>query len=217
MLGGSESSDGTRPKDSRWFSVKLDRDNAGWAFVKGEPFRVIASLELLGVLMAVMLFFGSPRSDPAKLGTGHAFRAWQDLGAHGQLTISGITDNQGNPFVLDKMMTTSFPLSVILMELSVQLEKAALCLDLRWTPREQNVEADALTNEEFDEFRESNRIDVKMEDLEFEVIPTLMKEAAKLDKEIMLTKEERKRNKTEQMEAAKKVKITEKMRWKEPW
>ena len=149
--------------------------------------------------------------------TGHADWGNADPRTHARMTISGLTDNQGNPYVIDKMMTTTFPLSVILMELSVQLEAAGLCLDLRWVPREQNVEADALTNEEFGDFSEQNRIEVTMEDLDFKVIPVLMKEAAKLDKEIMVTKEDRKRNKLEKMEVAKKAKITDKLRWKEPW
>ena len=42
--------------EARWFSVRLNRRNAPWAFVKGEPFRVIASLELVAVLVAVMTF-----------------------------------------------------------------------------------------------------------------------------------------------------------------
>ena len=40
---------------ARWFSLKLDKHNAPWAFEKGEPFRTIASLELLGSLLGVML------------------------------------------------------------------------------------------------------------------------------------------------------------------
>ena len=164
-----------------------------------------------------MLFYSGTGSERHDSSTGHADWESADPRAHGRMTISGLTDNQGNPYVIDKMMTTAFPLSVILMELSVQLELANLCLDLHWVPREQNVEADALTNEEFQDFSEHNRIKVALDDLDFKVIPELMKEAAKLDKEIMVTKEERKRNKFEKMGVAKKAKITDKLRWKEPW
>ena len=37
--------------DARWFSVTLNRKNAPWAYLKGEPFKNIASLELSAVLV----------------------------------------------------------------------------------------------------------------------------------------------------------------------
>ena len=168
-------------------------------------------MELLAVLVAVMVF------KDERVSATPALESEKGSGIHGRMTLSGFTDNQGNPFVLDKMMTTAFPLSVILMELAVQLDLARLCLELGWVPREQNVEADALTNEEFEGFSEKNRIEVKMEELDFRVIPHLMEEAARLDKEIMATKEERKRNKEEQVRCIKKAKVNEKLRHREPW
>ena len=49
-------------------------------------------------------------------------------------------------------MSCKYPLSIVVMELSVQLRKYDLDLDLGWVPRAQNTEADALTNEEFSGF-----------------------------------------------------------------
>ena len=41
----------------RWFSVKLDRDSAGWDIREGRTLQSNSRLvELLGVLVAVMLF-----------------------------------------------------------------------------------------------------------------------------------------------------------------
>ena len=34
--------------EARWFFIKLDRTTSPWAFARGEPFRALASLELLG-------------------------------------------------------------------------------------------------------------------------------------------------------------------------
>ena len=41
--------------EARWFMLTLDRRSALWAFQKGEPFRTIASLEMLGSLLSLML------------------------------------------------------------------------------------------------------------------------------------------------------------------
>jgi hypothetical protein len=45
-------------EEARWFTVSLDRFSAHWAYRRGEPFRVIAVLELLGNLLAAKLFIG---------------------------------------------------------------------------------------------------------------------------------------------------------------
>ena len=41
--------------EAKWFYLKLDRLSAPWAFARGEPFRAIAALELLGALLGLML------------------------------------------------------------------------------------------------------------------------------------------------------------------
>ena len=43
---------------------------------------------------------------------------------------------------LNKMMITRFPINVILMEAATLLESRSQWLDLTWSPREKNVEAD---------------------------------------------------------------------------
>eukprot|EP00438_Fugacium_kawagutii_P016715 Skav227659 [mRNA] locus=scaffold58:564261:566969:- [translate_table: standard] len=56
VIGGWESYGGVRTDESRWFAIKLSRREIPWAYTKGDPFRAIASLELLAVLVSVMLF-----------------------------------------------------------------------------------------------------------------------------------------------------------------
>ena len=80
------------------------------------------------------------------------------FGRRGAMRISGTTDNLGNCYVLQRMMSCKFPLSIVVMELACQLERVGLELDLTWAPRNQNVEADALTNSEFQGFDEKKRI-----------------------------------------------------------
>ena len=192
-IGGWESFGGKGPGEARWFSVELNRKNAPWIFVKGEPFKVIASLELLAITVAVMVF-----SEGA---------VWK--GSAGRLVLTAYTDNQGNSYVLDKHMTTAFPLSIILMELSAQLQALEVDLDLQWVPREQNVAADALTNQEFQEFNPEKRVKVELEDLEFKILPVLMKRAAELDQEVVLKKTSK--------EKATHHDLSKKMRLTEPW
>ena len=61
------------------------------------------------------------------------------------LSGGGITDNNGNRYVVTRMLTTKWPLLAFLAELSLQLEHRGILLVVNWSPREQNTEADAFT------------------------------------------------------------------------
>ena len=124
-------------KQSKWFACSLDRSNAPWAFNRGEAFRTIASLEFLGALVGVMVLL--PENE-------------MDLNSVGMVTLTCGTDNQGNGYLLDKLLTTKYPLAVILMELSCQLGMRGASMRARWIPRLQNEEADALANGDYRHF-----------------------------------------------------------------
>ena len=172
VIGGWESFGGCPPSEARWFSVVLTKASAPWAFAKGEPFRTIAALELLGALFAFMVF-----KEGAAWLHGSAF-----------LCLSGFTDNQGNTFLLDRMMTSKYPLVVILIEMAEQLAAENVGLALRWVPRLQNEEADALTNECFDGFTSSLRVGTRLEDLKFIALDRLMGQVGELMAEIAARK-----------------------------
>jgi hypothetical protein len=193
VIGGWESYSGPIPARARWFSTRLDRKNSPWVFVKGEPFKVIASLELLAITVAIMVFL--PNAE------------WRE--AAGRLTLTAFTDNQANSYVLDKYMSTAFPLSIVLMELALHLQRAQVDLDLQWIPRDQNTEADALTNENFEGFDEARRIPVKMEELEFIILHKLMRVAEEIDSEIVLKRASK--EKSAHRDATKKMRLTQ------PW
>ena len=55
VIGGWRCAGASSTKEAAWFAVKLDSRNAPWAFSPGEPFRTIASLELLVVLVGLMV------------------------------------------------------------------------------------------------------------------------------------------------------------------
>ena len=159
-IGGWRSCGGSRTREAPWFAVRLNRRNAPWAFARGEAFRTVASLELLGALVGLMVLCPSfPSAD-----------------AVGTATLSCGTDNQGNSFLLDKCLTTKYPLGVVLMEVACQAALKGAVLRARWLPRLQNEEADALTNSDFSHFDPALRIDVDLETLPFVVMPALFAE-----------------------------------------
>ena len=157
-IGGWRCAGAATTKEARWFAVKLNRRNAPWAFSRGEAFRTIASLELLGVLVGVMVLMPEVKTSSECLGT---------------VSLTCGTDNQGNMFLMDKLLTTKYPLGVVLMELASQLGRRGATLRADWIPRLQNEEADALTNWDFRHFNPANMIDVDLGALKFNIMNEL--------------------------------------------
>ena len=90
------------------------------------------------------------------------------------MSVTAATDNKGNGFILDRLMSTKFPLYVVLMEVAAQLESSRVALSLAWRPRDENEEADALTNEVFAGFDPQLRVQVAWRDLKFQVLPRVL-------------------------------------------
>ena len=163
VIGAWECLGGTRPSSARWFALRLTRASAPWAFAKGEPFKVVAALELFGTLMAVKVFGDKwPKS------------------TRGMLKIGGSTDNGGNPHVLTRLMTSKFPLVVILAEIAAEMKANNWKLGLEWIPRGQNEEADDLTNWEFGRFSAEKRVEVDLQKVSWLLLERFMKEATDL-------------------------------------
>mgnify|MGYP000382374936 FL=1 len=79
---------------------------------------------------------------------------------------------------MDRMMTTKWPLVAFLAELSTQVEQRDMKLEMSWVPREQNAEADAITNGDVGWLCPANRIATVMEDLPFLVLKELLEKGA---------------------------------------
>ena len=202
VIGGWETWKRVEQKHARWFSFRLNRRSAAWAYLKGDPFRSIATLELIGVLAAVMVL--APDAEWSK--------------GDSLVTLTALTDNLGNAHVLKKFGSSKFPLSIVAMELASQLDRCGIDLDLQWVPRWQNQEADDLTNERFDDFDEANRIDVRFESLEFLVMSRLLDKAAELDEELRLRKTSKEAKQASMKAASEKTKVKKgQMRWQDPW
>ena len=155
-LGGWECRGGVPPSKARWFAIEVNKKNFPWVFRKGEPFRAIATLELLATLLCWIAF-----AEDAKR-------------RYSGVTFSGTTDNKGNSHVTARLMTSKFPWCVVLMELSARMSRQSKALDLRWLPREQNTEADNLSNMSVHQFDPARRIRVDLENMDFILLRELM-------------------------------------------
>ncbi len=99
-----------------WFSEKLQRSWAEWLFAKKDLKRIIAPLELLATLVAVRLWTGNN-------GTSKGV-CWVRAG----------TDNQSNTFAVSKMMSTKYPLTLLVSygafrDIAAEVMPAQLALD----------------------------------------------------------------------------------------
>eukprot|EP00435_Cladocopium_sp_Y103_P004894 s4940_g1.t1 len=152
----------------RWFSLKLTRDEVPFLFKPngGGSQWASTSAELLASLAALQAF------------------GWLDVGSQRRtvaLALCAGTDNLANDLLLNKRSTTKWPLLLVNMQLSSLLSKARLSLDLRRRPREENIEADQLTNEVFNSFSLPLRVDLKFGDLKLDLLMMLWHTKAQFD------------------------------------
>ena len=97
------------------------------------------------------------------------------------LSLCGGTDNQANDSLSTKRSTTKWLLMLINMQLSSALSKARLNLRLRWRPREENVEADQLTNESFEGFPPNLRVQLSFEEIDLRLVEELWETKLQFD------------------------------------
>ena len=139
-VGGFELLEDGRPlSQCRWFSEEITPSNAPWAFARqGLAQRCIGALELLTSLMLVVAF--GPQGPGASV------------------ILPGVTDNQGNSYIVARLFTRQHPSAAILMELAAQLRSRGIALDLEWRRRDLNQDADDLTEYRFDNFSSAHRV-----------------------------------------------------------
>ena len=104
---------------SLWFRCELTRTDWPWIFEKGDkPSLIISTLEALAVLISLKLFFGDePKQRRTKV---QVVPTW--------------SDNRGNGSALNKLMSTKFPSSAVVMELSCHLSRMAAKASVEWAP-----------------------------------------------------------------------------------
>ena len=96
-------------------------------FEKGDrPSLIISTLEALALVVALKIRFGQdPDPDETRV-----------------IVVPSITDNRGNGAVLNKLMSTKFPSSAVLMELASFMKHRGMRAIVEWAPRECGREAD---------------------------------------------------------------------------
>ena len=119
-------------KSSRWFSLEITEADIPWVFMKErKPSLIIATLEALAVLLSLKVFYGD--QPPEGMNTRvQVVPTW--------------TDNRGNGSALNKLMTTRFLASAVVMELAAYMKVRSLKSAVQWAPRSVNQEADSLAN-----------------------------------------------------------------------
>ena len=147
---------------SPWFAVHLTPSSAPWAFARGEPFRAVASLELLATVVGLIVFSPEPSGREEM---------------EGIITVTSLTDSMVSTKVLARGLTTSFPLCLVAMEAAAQMEARGLELKLNWVPRDLNEEADSLSNLRFAGFTPRLRVEVDLAELPLLVLPRLTRQA----------------------------------------
>jgi hypothetical protein len=111
---------------------------------------------------------------------------------------------------------TKYSLDIILMELALQLQRCNSCLDLAWVRREQNIEADELSNGGTRSFDMKNEIQVKVKDRQF-IVPHDLKDEAKTFYGELLKRKEAKTKDLQWGQTAKKRKFEEELKARDPW
>ena len=149
-----------------WFRVALSPDEAPYLFKEGKAQWASTSAELLASFVALFAFGLISESRSRKVIP---------------FSISAGTDNRANDFLSVKRSTTKWPLMLINMQLSHVLASSSLLLNLQWRPREENVLADALTNEDDSSFTPSLRVNVNFRDLPISIIDELWKTKLEFD------------------------------------
>ena len=185
---------------SPWFATKVTPANAPWALQpEGKAYRVIASLEAPGLLLSLLAF-----------GPAQELRDTKTI-----IQVPAFTDNRGNGYVFNKLMTTRFPLCAIVMELAAQAERRGVRLEAQWTPRDRNQEAADLSNFRTDGFDPENEVKVDLEDRSWIVMPQLLESGQKFYEEKQ--REALQRKQEEKRWGRKRRKKEEKLKFREKW
>lgn len=153
VIGGWEISTG------RWFACELTERDVPYLFKEGKGSQWSSTPAELLASIAALTAFG-----------------WFQPSARRTtmpLALAAGTDNRSNECLSVKLSTTKWPLMLLNMQLSFSLSRSRLQLSLKWRPREENVEADNLTNGKFDDFDQQLRIPLKLRDLDLTVVNKL--------------------------------------------
>ena len=125
------------------------------------------------------------------------------------MTVQGFGDNRGSKYALSHLQSSKFPLCVLVMELSAQLEARAQRLEMTWIPREGSVAADRLSNGDCRGFDETNLVQFHIQHQNWLALNDLIAAGQSMSLE-------REKRKNEQKTVSGKLK-RQTLREREPW
>ncbi len=145
----------------RWFSFPVTAQEAPWLYYRGvDVQKMSTSAELLATYGALHAF-------------GHLAKGMDYPSENRLCLISAGTDNLANEQLSRKRMTTKMPLGLLMLQFYTKLWDNGIWIRIKWRPRDENQEADALTNGKFDGFAEDQRIPMSYKDLDMDVVDRL--------------------------------------------
>ena len=146
---------------SPWFRYELTRKDWPWMYERGSrPSLIIATLEALAVLK------------PKK----------------GRTTHKLFRRDRGNKSALNKLRSTKFPSSALVMELYCYLKRMSAKASVEWAPGTANYEADSLANGESYGFDPSTRIEVDVNTLRWEILPDALRMGRQMEEDTKITR-----------------------------
>ena len=159
---------------SSWFALEITREDFPWVFEKGDrPSLIISTLEALAMVVALKVKFGQ-EPDPDEMRV---------------LVFPSITDYRGNGAALNKLMSTRFPSSAVLMELASYMRHRGMRAIVEWAPRECNREADMLANGDASLFDPARKLNVSASGLVWNILPEALKAGRDAEENYRLMKE----------------------------
>ncbi|CAE8737766.1 unnamed protein product [Polarella glacialis] len=160
VLGGWETRGNLDTKTARWFSLKLTKEQVPFLFKEGKGSSWSStSSELLASMIAVQLF--TTVDDKAQRSSA-------------EVVCAAGTDKRANEALSLKRSSTKLPLMLIMMQLAQMLARRRMRLQLCWRPRDENTEADDLTNDLFGAFDPNLRMEITWEIIEKELLEKLL-------------------------------------------
>ena len=167
VIAGWSLQRGLGTNEAPWFALEIHPSQLPWLFkADGTSQWASTSAELLGSYAALQVF-------------GHLKSCGKRDNL--KLVVNAGTDNRSTPSIQQKGLSNKWPVQAIHMQMVSRLHACRKICRLQWRPREENVEADDLTNLRFEKFNMDNRLDLKLSDLEFSLLDMLVASRASFD------------------------------------
>ena len=143
-----------------WFCIKLTPAEAPWLFEKGLAAQSMSTAAEILAVYAGMHAFGFLKKGELADQQGLA------VGAAG-------TDNLSADHLSRRRLSSKAPVGLLVAQMNLNLWDSGLWLNTQWRPRQENQEADDLTNEKFSAFTEILRVKISYQDLHMDLFHKL--------------------------------------------